>query len=376
MINKVMGSVVPKVAKLSSSTVPKGGDWKARFLKSETLGKVLDVAADNQTVCQSLFALAICVGPRPVTNFIVTKDKQDATYASCHSISSGGVGFVWPLVFATPVAVGLKRIAKNPAKYLKPETVEKLYNGVGIKEVEKDGKVVKEIMTNEAGQMLRKDGSVYHSSLEPLMLYNKEQQELFRKNYPNHYVESKTNVVRVKPVQREDGGWDHIKTENGIAKFKIKRDKAYPIGEAVQAKNFAVDDEGFLRNIQLDKKGNPLLDKDGKMLLGDVIQEKDLVPITEEMEIASKKEQNVHKFINMTPDILLAPIRASLTIAMIPPLLNAFGIRKSDKSANKGVNNSANKGIDIVSTSNNTVVSTGKMGGVASTFSSFKKGGV
>ncbi len=372
MINKVMGSVVPKVAKMSSSTA-KGGDWKTKFLKSETLGKVLDVAADNQTVCQSLFALGICVGPRPVTNFIVTKDKQDATYASCHSISSGGVGFVWPLIFATPIAVGLKRIAKNPAKYLKPETVEKLYSGVGIKEVEKDGKKVKEVMVNEAGQMLRKDGSVYHSSLEPLMLYNEEQQALFRKNYPNHYVESKTNVVRIKPIQREDGGWDHIKTENGVGKFKIKGDKAYPVGNAIQAKNFAVDEEGFLRNIKTDEKGNPIVDKNGNILLGDIIQEKDLVPITEEMEIASKKEQNVHKFINMTPDILLAPIRASLTIAMIPPLLNAFGIHKSNKGAG---GNSNNNSINVVSTANNTVVSAGKLGGAASTFNSFKKGGV
>ena len=373
MINRVMGSVVPRVAKLASPTAEKGRNLTTRFMQSEALGKVLDVAAENQTVCQSLFALGICVGPRPLTNFIVTKDKQDATYASCHSISSGGVGFIWPLIFATPVAVGLKRIAKNPAKYLKPETIEKFYHGVGIKEeLGHNGKTVRKVMTNEKGQMLRADGTVYNSSLEPLMIYGKDKQKAFEKAYPEFYVESKTNVVRIKPIKNEDGTWQHIKTEKGIAKFKIKRNEEVPVGQAVQAKDFAVDSQGILRSKSVFEMENGAIkyDKDGNKL-GRVIESKELTPITEEMEICNKKEQNVHKFINMTPDIVLAPARASLTIAMIPPLLNAFGIKKSDKSAS-----AANKGLNVVSTANNTVVSTGKMGSVASTFSSFKKGGV
>ncbi|MBO6273325.1 hypothetical protein J6O48_11175 [bacterium] len=351
MINRVMGSkVVPNIARTAAGGK---GSKLMRFMQNETLGKVLDVAADNQTLCQSLFALAICVGPRPVTNFIVTEDKQDALYASCHSISSGGVGFVWPLVFATPIAAGLKRIGKNPAKYLNAKTIEKFYSGVAFKEVEKNGKKIKEVVTNEAGQMLRKDGSVYLSSQEPLMLYNQGQQELFRKKYPNHYVESKTNVVRKKPVQRPDGGWDHIQTEKGVGKFKIKGDIAYPVGNPIQAKNFAMDEEGYLRAIEFDKKGNVILDENKKPRLGAIIEEKDLIEITEEMEIAHKKEQNVHKFINMVPDILLAPARASLTIALIPPILNAFGIKKSDKS--KGGQQAQIKPLNVVSKSDNTV---------------------
>ena len=85
MINRVMGSkVVPNIARTAAGGK---GSKLMRFMQNETLGKVLDVAADNQTLCQSLFALAIWVGPRPITNFIVTEDKQDALYASCHSIS-------------------------------------------------------------------------------------------------------------------------------------------------------------------------------------------------------------------------------------------------------------------------------------------------
>ena len=360
MINKVIGTrIIPNIAKATKATGGKGKPLSTRFMQNETFGKILDVAAENQTVCQSLFALAICVGPRPVTNFIVTKDKQDATYASCHSISSGGVGFIWPLVFATPIAVGLKRIAKNPVKYLNPEIIEKFYPTVGVKEtLAEDGKtVIKEILTNEKGQMLRKDGTVLCTSNEPMMAYGERAKEGFEANYPNHYVD-KGGVVRSKLVP---------KTEGGV----IKLDKdGNQIGTAVQTKNYMVDKHGIVKLYEKDANGNIKLDANNKKI-GQTIPESELTPITEEMEIGAQKEQNVNKFINMVPDIILAPVRASLTIALIPPLLGAFGIKKRDKSAGQ----TANQGINLVSTSSNTVV-TGKMGNVASTFNSFKKGGM
>ena len=324
MINKVMGSAITNVARM----VPPSGGGASRtqkFMRSEALGKVLDVAAENQTLCQSLFALGICVGPRPLTNFAITEDKQDATYASCHSIASGGVGFVWPLVFATPIAVGVKRMAANPTKYFKPEMIQKFYPNVGVKyEIGEKGKKVAKIITNEAGQMLRRDGTVLCKDLEPLMMYGKKAAEEFEKAHPNLYVDG-SGVVRSKTV---------FKTEKGIYK--------------------------------LDKNGNKI---------GAAVQKTDLNPITEEMEIGAMKEQNVQKFVNMVPDILLAPARASLTIAMIPPLLGMFGIEKKPKGGAPAASNQTSKGLDIVSNSNNTVTTGGKHNFV-STFSSFKKGGM
>ena len=95
MITKVMSSIAPKVV---SAAAPQKGERLKKFMQSEALGKVLDVAAENQTMCQSLFALGICVGPRPITNYIVTEDKGDALYANCHSMSSGIVGYIWPMI--------------------------------------------------------------------------------------------------------------------------------------------------------------------------------------------------------------------------------------------------------------------------------------
>ncbi|MCR5265756.1 MAG: hypothetical protein K6E29_04085 [Cyanobacteria bacterium RUI128] len=362
MINKVMGSIVPKTAKAAIA----GGKDVAlkKMMRSETLGKVLDVAAENQTLCQSLFALAICVGPRPVTNYIITEDKKDATYANCHSISSGVVGYLWPMVFATPIAMGVKKMVANPTKYFKPEMIQKFYPSVKVEEtLAQDGKsMIKKIATNAEGKMLRKDGTVLCADLEPLMVYGKRDIAAFEKKFPNFYVESKTNVVRIKPVQKEDGGWMHLKTENGVGKFKVKGDRVQPIGEAVQAKDFAFDNNGVLRRSKVGK--------DGVRTYGEEVTEKDLTPITEDMEIGAQKEQNVQKFVNMVPDILLAPFRASLTIALIPPLLKSFGIEKRKKPDASSTQTAQIKPLNVVSQSNNTVV---KSSG-SSTFSAFKKG--
>ena len=172
MITKVMGSVVPKAAK--KATVESGKNLVLKkCLQSESLGKVLDVAAENQTLCQSLFALGICVGPRPIANYIVTEDKKDVTYANSHSISSGVVGYIWPMIFATPIAMGVKKMAANPTKYFKPEMIQKFYPSVAIKEeLANDGKtLVKKVVTNENGKMLRKDGTELFTGLAPLMVY-------------------------------------------------------------------------------------------------------------------------------------------------------------------------------------------------------------
>lgn len=311
-----------------------------KFLRSEALGKVLDVAADNQALCSSLFALGICLGPRPLTNFAITKDKQDATYASCHSISSGVIGYLWPLAFVTPIALSMKKIAKDPTKYLKAETIKKFYPNVQTKEVFKDGKSILEVVKNDAGKMVDNEGRELFKGHEPLMIYNKEVRAKFNANYPNHYVEEKTGVVRSKLVP---------KTKDG----KVEIKGGVQVGAPIQAKEYELCDDGLLRIFEKDKKGKPILDAEGNRV-GRVVEESDLSAITEEMEIGARKEQNVQKIVNMVPDILLAPFRASLTIALIPPVLKLFGIKKSDKS--KGGKPAPQVPLNMVSTSNNTVV--------------------
>lgn len=323
MINKVT-SMVPKVLHTAATSGGNKGSRLTKFMQSETLGKVLDMAAENQVLCQSLFSLALCVGARPATNFLVTEDKGDATYASCHSIASGGVGFVWPLIFATPLAMGMKRMCANPAKYFKPELVKKFYPSVGTKDIlSKEGKKIgEEISTNAKGEMLRKDGSVLCKDLEPLMIYGKEEKAAFESANAGFYVD-KGGVVRSKTV---------FSTKNGV--------------------------------VELDKNGEKI---------GCAVQS-DMTPITEDMKIGAKKEKNLTTFINMVPDILLAPPRAALTIAVIPPILGMFGIEKK-KKPDANLQQQGSK-LNVVSNSNNTVASSTVGNNAKTVFDAFKKGGV
>lgn len=372
-----MSTAIPKATQTVAGAAKSGAKEgrMAKFLKNEGLGRVLEVAAENPNVCQAGFALGICCVMRPASNYAVTKDKKDAWFANAQSMSSGVIGFGWPLVFATPLAAGVKHVLAHPQKYLKPELIKKFYPNIGMtEEIAKDGTKIKKIATNIKGEMLRKDGSVLCKELEPLMIYGEENQVAFEKMYPAHYVERGTNVVRIKPVQKEDGSWKYIKTEKGMAKYKLDGDKSIPIGQAIQAKNFAVDSEGVLRYPKKDNSGKPLLDKDKKLVLGDMVDEKDFTPITEEMEIGALKEKNVQTAINMSSDTLLAPFRASLTIALIPSILGFFGIEKPKKAPGQNQNNS--QSLNIVSTSNNTAVKAYHGGRNASSFSAFKKGGV
>lgn len=315
MIGKVMSSIVPKAVRKAKA--PKGTKLN-NFLSSNSLGKVLDAAADNPTLLQAGFSLALCCVARPITNYLVTKDKQDATYASCHSISSGVIGFIWPMIFVTPLASAVKKVLKNPVKYLKPETIKKFYPNVGMEDVlDAAGKKIgSKIKVNEKGQMLRKDGSILKADIEPMMVYGEENKIKFEKANPDYYV-SNGGVVRSRKI---------FQTEKG----KIK------------------------------------LDKEGKKV-GCPVQN-DFNPITEEMEIGIKKEQNVKNFVNMVPDILLAPPRAALTIALIPPILkNVFGVHKSNKSAQPA---SSQQNVSATTNFKSNFVSSN------STFASFKKGGI
>ncbi len=279
MINRV-SSIVPRAAGVLANNAGQKASRAKRFMQNSVVHKVLETAADNQLMINAGYALALCCIARPITNFAVTKDKQDAAYASSHSIASGVMGFVWPLIFATPIAMGLKQIAKAPQKFLSPDRLKQFYPNVKIvEELDAAGKKIKKVATNAEGQMLRKDGKVLGQSLEPKMIYGEAERAAFESQNAGFYVD-KGGVVRSRTV---------FKTENG--------------------------------QIKKDKNGNPI---------GCAVQE-DLNPITEAMEIGVKKEQNVKKFINMIPDTILAVPRAMLTIKLIPPILKGLGIHKKQK---------------------------------------------
>lgn len=282
MINKLPGSIMH--SNILNAGNGSSSNMTTKFLKSKTVGKICETAAKSPVVCQSVFSLLICCLARPATNMITTKDKKDASYASCHSISSGLMGFAWSMVISTPIALAMGAILKKPQGFLNKNLIKKLYPAVGIKKsVNKAGKTVEELMVDSNKNLLRQNGTLLSRSIEPLKVEAEKAPE-FIKNHPNLTVD-KHGVVR---------STDTFQTKDG--KFIMK---------------------------------------DGHKV-GCAVQKADMTPITEEVELGIKKEQNMSTLMNWIPDIVLAPPRAMLTVALIPWFLkNVFGIEKAKKTDNK-----------------------------------------
>lgn len=280
MINKLPSSIMHPYS-LLNATAPETKGLTAKFLKNKTVGQICETAAKNPVVCQSVFSLAVCCFARPITNMFTTPDKKDASYASCHSISSGAIGFLWSLALSTPISMAMGAMLKKPQKYFKPSLIKKLYPSVGVIKDAKTG--AEKLMTDAKGHLLRQNGTLLSRNIEPLKVEADKAAE-FLKKHPDLTID-KHGVVRSTTVFQTEHGKD--------------------------------------------------LKKEGKKI-GCALQKSDMTPITEEVELGIKKEQNMASFMNWIPDIILAPPRAALTIAMIPWLLkNVFGMEKTKKGGDK-----------------------------------------
>ncbi len=93
---------------------------------SKIVKKGLELAADNG----ALFAAGATVGfsaIRPLSIWLTPKtDKENRKLASAKSITSSLIGFGILLVLSTPLAKSIKKIDKNPEKYLNTKTITAL----------------------------------------------------------------------------------------------------------------------------------------------------------------------------------------------------------------------------------------------------------
>ncbi len=342
MINgKLTSSIIrPKtILNAATTATKKKPDMVTRFMKNGLVGKICETAAENPVMCQSIFSLAICCGARPVTNMITTKDKKDASYASCHSISSGVMGFVWPLIFATPLAAAVKMIAAKPQKFLKPETIKKFYPTVGLEKVVKNGKETLRVMTNSKGEMLRENGTKLLTNLEPLKLKGEADAADKIKKLTEKLAKAKSEKKKLKiQAQIEDFRIKQQEFEAEKTAFEAMNPKLYVDTDSgvIRSKEvFKTENGQFALNDKGEKIGCAIQKPDDKKVLNNVLSGKqkldEINPITEEMEIGKNKEDNTKSIINWVPDILLAPPRAMLTIELIPRFLKLFGMEKQKK---------------------------------------------
>lgn len=88
--------------------------------------KGLEFAANNGTLFAATTTLALS-GIRPLAILVTPKtDKKNKQVACAKSITSSITGYIIALACSHPIARGIKKIDKNPEKYLNQETISTL----------------------------------------------------------------------------------------------------------------------------------------------------------------------------------------------------------------------------------------------------------
>lgn len=91
---------------------------------NKALKKGLEFAADNGTLFAATTTLALS-GIRPLAILITPKtDKKNKQVACAKSLTSSINGYLIALICSYPLSRSIKKIDKNPQKYLNPETIK------------------------------------------------------------------------------------------------------------------------------------------------------------------------------------------------------------------------------------------------------------
>lgn len=97
---------------------------------NKILKKGLEFAADNSALFVSSVSLLLSTAVRPAVILSTPKtNKENKKYACIKSLASSACGFFITLAAATPLSYAIKKIDKNPQKYLKSATVKALQDG-------------------------------------------------------------------------------------------------------------------------------------------------------------------------------------------------------------------------------------------------------
>lgn len=110
-----------KVNQKNSRDISFNGFWNNRLVK-----KGLEFAAENGTLFAATTTLALSTARPLVILATPNTDKKNKQIASAKSITSTINGYLIALLASMPLSRAIKRIDKNPEKYLKQETINNL----------------------------------------------------------------------------------------------------------------------------------------------------------------------------------------------------------------------------------------------------------
>ena len=355
------------------------------IVNSGSFDRMLKIVSDQEVMIQAATALGLCCVARPLAILSLPsgKNKKDNAYAATHSISSGVLGFIIPLLCIKPVANGYSHALANASKYIeKDDTLKKIWPHLDIKSVrDKAGKRL------EQSKWLDIEGNKFIADIKdvrkvplPKHISSFSETTLKKivpnldiaksKNLPvNEWVDTNGKKLIIENLDFKDiyiATQEHGKEtkyyplmlikENLLKEFypdlninSIKGADGKRIHPAKWLKNNGEKFEMPLDNVFLSRWEES--DKVIPLIIGDTRKEgksiKDIcyqknnnewdpyslgTAITSEMTQADVVNSIKNKLGGWLPDIVVAYPRATATIALIPFILkNILGMEKSKK---------------------------------------------
>ena len=174
---------------------------------SKMFKKGLELAANNGALFTSAASLVFATTVRPIAIMSAPKtDKENKKYACIKSISSSAAGFLLMFGVSKPVSNAIKKIDKNPNKYLKPSTIKNLKAGEKSLLKSKRYTFATQLFTLGLGAILAIPKSIMTCELIPPVMskvFPKKQNER-NKNISFTGSLSKTigKVIDTKPIQK------------------------------------------------------------------------------------------------------------------------------------------------------------------------------
>lgn len=326
-----------------NTTIKTNSDGRVNFkggVPTPLLHKIASFTMDNALIAEAIFALFITCGLRPITILATAKndeDKAKCEYQAVKSISSGIVGLGTTAFVAAPIHRATKLVAEN--KKLEQKGIEVLTKiaedtqdtelSSKIKTVVKDGKFDPQALKEHGAYILKRVKTEAKDSYD----------DVFNAFSYKKALDGKVDIIKTPGKAIQDSLDNSVK--NGIETLK----------EVIETAKTTGAGDGILDQLKL-----LLLDSDfNGQKIKDLVKDKaQMKTIKENIEqITSKEKAEVvlegikakFKTLNYTGTAknvvdklyqpVFMPIRAALTIALVPIFLGVLGKKKPASNKQK-----------------------------------------
>ena len=196
------------------------------FYNSKPLKKGLEFAADNGALFAATTTLGLSALVRQLSIWLAPNtDKENKKLACAKSISSSGAGFLLTLALSMPLMKAMKKIDKNPRKYLKPDTIKNFRESTQKLEESKSYALATQMFKLGVGLVVAAPKAILTCAGMPFIM-----QKLFHKPKPQNGKEQENLTFKGKANEKLAHNIGKVLDKKSVQKFSNKhKDSNFPM---------------------------------------------------------------------------------------------------------------------------------------------------